>query len=262
MITDTAGDTLGLSAVTSSRADLDPTRVIDSMFSAKRFLDYTLSAILFVVTAPIVLVVMLLVKVTSRGPAIYSQTRLGMGGSEFQIHKIRTMWVDAEKHSGPTWSVPGDDRITPVGRFLRKSHLDELPQLWNVLRGEMSLVGPRPERPVIVSRLEQALPEYRHRVAVRPGVTGLAQVQLPPDTDLESVCLKLKCDLAFIEMSNIWLDIRLILCTALKVVGLQNAKTRELLRIPSLDKIEGTPNFQVLAHHAGTPLPFGMPAKA
>ena len=105
-----------------------------------------------------------------------------MEGKVFTIYKIRTMYQDSERHSGPTWCVPGDPRVTPVGRFLRWSHVDELPQLINVLMGEMSLVGPRPERPEFLAQLERALPDYRQRLTVRPGVTGLAQVQQPPDT--------------------------------------------------------------------------------
>ncbi len=253
---------LDLSPLTTARMNLEPPRVMVPMFYSKRILDLILSTILFVLTAPVILIVMLLVKMTSRGPAIYSQTRLGQNGREFQIHKIRTMWADAEKHSGPKWCVPGDERITPIGRFLRKSHLDELPQLWNVLRGEMSLVGPRPERPVIADRLEQALPEYRYRLSVRPGVTGLAQVQLPPDADLESVCLKLKCDLAYIETNTAWLDLRLIFCTALKVIGLQNARTRALLGIPSLDQIQGIEVTPVTDTQAIGHITFGLPVKA
>ena len=109
------------------------------------------------------------------------------------------MYQDSERHSGPTWSLPGDPRVTPVGRVLRWTHLDELPQLINVLMGEMSLVGPRPERPEFLAKLEHDLPDYRRRLAVRPGVTGLAQVQQPPDTDLASVRRKLNYDLYYVE---------------------------------------------------------------
>ena len=246
--------------MTKTITDLSPVMV--AMYPSKRIFDFALSTILFILTTPIILVVMILVKMTSRGPAFYSQTRLGLHGKEFQIHKIRTMGADAEKHSGPKWCIPNDERITPIGRFLRKTHLDELPQLWNVLRGEMSLVGPRPERPVIANQLEQVLPEYSRRLAVRPGVSGLAQVQLPPDTDLESVCLKLKCDLSYIETHTSWLDLRLIFCTALKVVGLQNCRTRELLRIPSLDRIEGVPVLRVESNQSLGHLNFVMPIKA
>ena len=113
-----------------------------------------------------------------RGPVIYSQTRLGQCGRPFTIYKIRTMLPNCEATTGPRWSTADGPRITPVGQFLRRAHLDELPQLWNILRGEMSLVGPRPERPEFVTQLEQAIPCYRERLAVRPGVTGMAQIQL------------------------------------------------------------------------------------
>src|SRR5207253_4196733 len=142
-------------------------------------------------------------------PVFYSQIRLGRGGKPFAIYKIRTMTHNCEKVSGAQWSTPGDARITPVGRFLRKTHLDELPQLWNVLRADMSLVGPRPERPEFVPKLEHALPRYRDRLAVRPGVSGLAQVQLPPDTDLASVRRKLAHDLFYVERMSFWLDLRI-----------------------------------------------------
>ena len=130
-------------------------------------------------------------------------------GRPFTLFKIRTMAHDCEKASGARWSTPGDPRITRVGAFLRKTHLDELPQLWNVLRGDMSLVGPRPERPEFTPLLEQVVPHYRDRLAVRPGVTGLAQVQLPADTDLDSVRRKLAYDLYYIRHLNGWLDLRL-----------------------------------------------------
>ena len=130
---------------------------------------------------------MLLVRLTSRGPGIYKQARVGKDGRKFMMYKIRTMRQDAEAASGPMWTQAHDPRVTFLGRVLRKLHLDELPQLFNVLKGEMSLVGPRPERPEFVRVLAEAIPGYRNRLAVRPGVTGLAQVNLPPDTDIASV---------------------------------------------------------------------------
>ena len=165
------------------------------------------------------IVAMLLVRLSSRGPAIYTQRRLGLGGKVFTIYKIRTMYQDSERHSGATWSLPGDPRVTPVGRVLRFTHLDELPQLINVLLGEMSLVGPRPERPEFLPKLERALPDYRRRLAVRPGVTGLAQVQQPPDSDLGSVRRKLNYDLYYADHITLWLDVRIVLATGLKCVG-------------------------------------------
>ena len=187
---------------------------------------------LLLLTAPIVIVAMVLVRLTSRGPALYQQERLGLGGEVFTIYKIRTMHRDSERHSGATWSLPGDPRITPVGRVLRSTHLDELPQLINVLLGEMSLVGPRPERPEFLPRLERAFPDYRRRLAVRPGVTGLAQVQQPPDTGLESVRRKLAYDLSYVDGMGPWLDLRIILATPLKCLGVPFAWIAVVLRLP------------------------------
>jgi lipopolysaccharide/colanic/teichoic acid biosynthesis glycosyltransferase len=194
---------------------------------------------LLVLTAPLIFVAVVLVKLTSRGPAFYSQTRLGLNGRPYLIHKIRTMYHNCERHTGPQWSRPGDPRITAVGRFLRLSHLDELPQLWNVLRGEMSLIGPRPERPEIAVPLDRAIAHYRGRLLVRPGVSGLAQVQLPPDTDLDSVRLKLSYDLYYVHYVSLGLDLRLILATVLYLFRVPFAFTRTLLRIPSGEVVEG-----------------------
>src|SRR5262249_35904144 len=150
---------------------------------------------LLALLGPLILGLAALVKLTSRGPAFYKQTRLGRGGSLFTIYKLRTMVDRCESLTGPRWALPRDPRVTGLGRFLRKSRLDELPQLLNVVRGEMSLVGPRPERPEFLPELERACPGYRERLAVRPGVTGLAQVQLPADTSVDSVRRKLAYDL-------------------------------------------------------------------
>jgi lipopolysaccharide/colanic/teichoic acid biosynthesis glycosyltransferase len=201
---------------------------------AKALLDVCLAVVLLILFTPLILFAMLLVKLTSRGPAIYSQTRLGLQGKPFTIYKIRTMRHQCESLTGAQWSKPGDSRITSTGKFLRKTHLDELPQLWNVLRGDMSLVGPRPERPEFVPQLEKAIPLYRTRLLVRPGVTGLAQVQLPPDTDLDSVRLKLAYDIHYVRQVNFWLDIRLIVATAGKMFGLSFATMRWLLGFPRM----------------------------
>src|SRR6266404_2021348 len=146
----------------------------DWYWRVKPWLDVLFALFLLVLAAPFILVAALLVKLTSRGPAFYSQVRLGLGGKPFSIRKLRTMYHNCERLSGPCWSSANDSRITPVGRFLRRSHIDELPQLWNVLCGEMSLVGPRPERPELIPTLARSIPGYRHRLEVRPGVTGLA----------------------------------------------------------------------------------------
>jgi lipopolysaccharide/colanic/teichoic acid biosynthesis glycosyltransferase len=204
----------------------------------KAALDFTLALLLLTLTAPVLLLAMLAVRLTSRGPALYSQTRLGKGGRPFTIYKLRTMVHRCESLTGARWSVPGDPRITPLGKFLRKTHLDELPQLWNVLRGDMSLVGPRPERPEFVPQLEQAIAHYRGRLLVKPGVTGLAQVQLPPDTDLASVCLKLAYDLHYVRHAGLWLDCRIILSTAFKMVAAPFGLLRRLFRFPDRALVE------------------------
>jgi lipopolysaccharide/colanic/teichoic acid biosynthesis glycosyltransferase len=206
--------------------------------SVKRALEVVLALVLLVVTAPLILASALLVKLTSRGPAFYTQTRVGLGGRPFTIYKIRTMIHNCESLTGPRWAIPGDPRVTRVGQFLRVSHLDELPQLLNVLRGDMSLIGPRPERPEFIGELERALPGYRSRLAVRPGVTGLAQVQLPADSDLESVRRKLQYDLYYVRASGPWLDFRLLCCTGLRMLGMPFRISGRLLRIPTKAVIE------------------------
>ncbi|MFL5242760.1 MAG: sugar transferase [Gemmataceae bacterium] len=200
--------------------------------------EFILACLLLVLTAPCMLIAALLVKMTSRGPAFYSQIRLGKNGQPYTIYKLRTMTHNCEVFSGPQWSAQGDSRVTAVGRFLRRSHLDELPQLWNVLRGEMSLIGPRPERPEFVPQLERSLPHYRARLYVKPGVTGLAQVQLPPDTDLGSVRRKLAYDLFYVRHMSPWMDFRILLCTGLKVLGVPFQLLSVLLRVPSKTSVE------------------------
>ena len=209
------------------------------MFDAiKVAVDFGLAAVLIVLAAPVMLLTALAVKLTSRGPVLYSQTRVGKNGKPFTLYKIRTMIHDCEKASGVRWSTPGDPRITPIGGVLRKTHLDELPQLWNVLRGEMSLVGPRPERPEFTPALERAIPHYRDRLGVRPGVTGLAQVQLPPDTDLASVRRKLAYDLYYIRYRGLWLDLRLIACTAVHMAGVPYRALCLLFAMPRTETVE------------------------
>jgi lipopolysaccharide/colanic/teichoic acid biosynthesis glycosyltransferase len=200
--------------------------------STKRGLDLVLALIMLPIAAPLMLVFMFVVRLNSRGPVIYSQRRLGLAGKVFTIYKIRTMYQDSERRCGPIWSVPGDPRVTPVGRFLRWSHIDELPQLINVLKGEMSLVGPRPERPEFLAQLERALPNYRQRLTVRPGLTGLAQVQQDPDSDLSSVRRKLNFDLCYLERMSLWLDLRVMVGTVLKCLGVPFGLIGRILQLP------------------------------
>ena len=145
---------------------------------------------------------------------------------------------DGKKQWRRDHKLRNDPRITPIGRFLRRTSLDELPQLWNVLRGEMSLIGPRPERPEFVPGLARAVSRYLDRLLVRPGVTGLAQVQLPADTDVESVRRKLTYDLYYIDHMSFWLDLRLVLGTAFKVVHVPFAVSQKLLRLPDCRVVE------------------------
>jgi lipopolysaccharide/colanic/teichoic acid biosynthesis glycosyltransferase len=205
---------------------------------AKVLQEACFALVLLILTAPLILLAALLVKLTSRGPVFYSQIRLGRGGRPYRIYKIRTMTHNCESTTGAMWCKAGDSRITAVGGFLRRTHLDELPQLWNVLRGDMSMVGPRPERPEFVPKLAQAIPAYRERLLVRPGITGLAQVQLAPDTDLNSVRRKLAFDLYYVENAGLSLDLRLMLCTALSMIGVPFSVAGKLCFVPSGDEIE------------------------
>jgi lipopolysaccharide/colanic/teichoic acid biosynthesis glycosyltransferase len=204
----------------------------------KAVLDRAVALTLLVLGGPLILGLALLVKLTSRGPAFYTQARLGRHGVPFTIYKLRTMVNKCESLTGPRWSIPGDPRVTGLGRFLRRSHLDELPQLLNVLRGDMSLIGPRPERPEFLPELESACPRYRERLAVRPGVTGLAQVQLPPDTSVLSVRRKLTYDLYYIRHLGPGLDLSLLVCTALYALGLPFHVGGRLLRVPHGETVE------------------------
>jgi lipopolysaccharide/colanic/teichoic acid biosynthesis glycosyltransferase len=191
-----------------------------------------LAAVLLVAAFPVLGIAALLIKLTSRGPVIYTQSRVGFAGRRFTIYKLRTMSHNCEATSGIRWATKRDSRVTLFGRLLRATHIDELPQLWNVIRGDMSLIGPRPERPQIVAVLEQKIADYSLRHAVRPGVTGLAQIQLPPDTDLESVRHKLALDLVYIQKRTGWLDFRIAIGTLLKVAAVPFRWIRVILALP------------------------------
>jgi lipopolysaccharide/colanic/teichoic acid biosynthesis glycosyltransferase len=206
----------------------------------KNVCDCVVGQVLLLAVAPVVVLAAIAVRLTSRGPAFFFQRRLGFNGRVFKIVKLRTMTTDCERASGPRWSGPSDPRVTPVGRFLRRTHIDELPQLWNVIRGEMSLVGPRPERPEFLPRLSEAIPRYRDRLRVRPGMTGLAQIQLPPDRDLADVRRKLACDLYYVRQLNPWLDLRILMGTASYLLGLPFVWTRVLFRVPDLAEVEAS----------------------
>lgn len=195
---------------------------IPEYFAWKANLARGISAVLLVMGSPLIVFLTTLVYCTSRGPGIYSQKRIGKHGKEFTMYKIRTMRHDAEKETGPIWSQPNDPRLTFVGRIIRLLHLDELPQLYNVVRGDMCLVGPRPERPEIIDELREKIPGYLRRYRVLPGITGLAQIYLPPDVDIDSVRAKLVWDEEYIRLASLDLDIRILLCSALRMLGIRH----------------------------------------
>lgn len=205
----------------------------------KPILDYSLAIPLLVVFAPVMLLCGILIRLTSRGPAIYRQVRLGQYGVEFTIFKLRTMRDNCEAESGAVWAQKKDSRVTWIGWFLRATHLDEVPQLINILRGEMSLVGPRPERPDIVAKkLRPNIPNYDQRLAVKPGVTGLAQIYLPPDNEVPDAERKLQYDLHYIGRISFWTDVRLIACTGLRLFGISVRWLARMVGLPSPARIE------------------------
>jgi Undecaprenyl-phosphate glucose phosphotransferase len=180
----------------------------------KRAIDLAISSVALVVVAVPVGMIALLVKLTSKGSVFYRQERMGLDGKSFSIVKFRSMYDDAEQHTGPVWAIPGDPRVTPLGRFLRRANLDELPQLWNVLRGDMSLVGPRPERPHFVEEFKHKIPQYMLRHKVKAGLTGWAQVNgWRGNTPLEK---RIEYDLYYIENWSVRLDLKIMWLTLLR----------------------------------------------
>jgi len=189
------------------------------MSAGKRLLDVVLGTLGLMIGLPILALVALAVRLTSSGPVFYHQRRVGLHGRIFTVHKFRTMREDAEAKTGPVWaSKKGDPRVTPIGRFLRRSRLDELPQLWNVLKGEMSVVGPRPERPEFVTDLTRDIPYYGQRHVVRPGLTGWAQVRYTYGASAEDALQKLQYDLYYIKNLSIALDLYIIFETIRTVI--------------------------------------------
>ncbi len=180
---------------------------------AKRLFDLSSALLLLFIFFPLMILIALAIKADSPGPIIYRQRRLGKKGKVFTIYKFRSMRQDAEKHSGAVWAMQNDPRVTRIGRFLRATHLDELPQLINVIKGDMSLVGPRPERPEIAEQLARYIPNYWKRLQVKPGITGLAQVRYRYDSCLKDVKNKLRYDLFYIRKANFLLDLRILFDT-------------------------------------------------
>jgi lipopolysaccharide/colanic/teichoic acid biosynthesis glycosyltransferase len=203
--------------------------------------------VLMVPGLPMIGLLVILIRLTSRGPGVYRQERVGQNGRGFTMYKLRSMRSDAESKSGPVWSAPGSDsRVTRLGYWLRKLHLDELPQLFNVLRGEMSLIGPRPERPEFVKVLAESIPGYMDRLRVAPGITGLAQINLPPDTDLNSVRRKLVLDLEYIETASLVLDVRMFVCTLFRLIGIKGDTAMQVMWLTRTVHLKETPELTTL----------------
>lgn len=184
----------------------------------KRISDVVVSFLILVLTLPMSFFVAVAIKLDSKGPVLFKQERIGMNGKKFKIYKFRSMYQDAEKNTGPVWSTKNDPRVTRVGKILRKLRIDEIPQFVNVLKGEMSLVGPRPERPYFVEQLSGQIPYYKRRLKVRPGITGWAQVKHKYDESIEDVKIKLRYDLFYIENMSLRMDIKILARTILVVL--------------------------------------------
>lgn len=196
----------------------------------KRLLDMFVAVVGLALTVPLVVVTAILIKLTSRGPIFYRQERLGRDSVPFMVLKFRTMFEDAESKSGPVWAADDDPRITPIGKWLRKFRVDEIPQLLNVLRGDMSLVGPRPEREVFIKKLSEKLPFYSERLLVPPGLTGWAQVMHPYTASIEESRRKLQFDLYYIKHMSFFLDVFILVLTVKTVLfGHERAKPAQRL---------------------------------
>ncbi|NWF90907.1 MAG: sugar transferase [Ignavibacteriaceae bacterium] len=184
----------------------------------KRILDISVSLLILIVSSPIIIIAAIAIKLDSKGPVFFKQERCGLNNKTFKILKFRSMVHDAEKKTGPVWSHKGDPRITRVGNIIRKIRIDEIPQMINVLKGEMSLVGPRPERPFFVEKLSEQIPYYKRRLKVRPGITGWAQVKHKYDESVEDVKIKLRYDLFYIENMSLRMDFKILVRTVFVVL--------------------------------------------
>jgi len=183
----------------------------------KEVVDLIMGLALLLAVSPILLLCGVLIKLSSRGPVFYVQNRVGKDGVVFSMYKLRTMRADAEVGTGAVWAARSDPRIIPACRWMRRSHVDELPQLRNVIMGDMSLVGPRPERPEILGELEKTYPDVSRRLAVRPGITGLAQVRNGYDTSVDNFRHKLQGDLEYISKRRWRQEVRILMATVFKL---------------------------------------------
>jgi exopolysaccharide biosynthesis polyprenyl glycosylphosphotransferase len=188
---------------------------LDTLYSKhlKRIIDIFIGTISLISIFPFWILIALGIKIDSKGPILYKQERIGMDGEKFLINKFRTMVLNAEDDTGPVWSGKDDSRITSFGSFLRRFHLDETPQLINIIYGDMASIGPRPERPYFIERLEKKYPFYKRRLKIRPGVSGWAQIKQPYDEKYEDVHQKLKYDFFYIENLSFRLDLKILLGT-------------------------------------------------
>lgn len=184
----------------------------------KRLIDILVSFVIGLITLPITIFTAIAIRLDSKGPILFTQERCGLNGEVFKVYKFRSMREDAEKISGPVWSSKDDPRVTKVGKFIRKVRIDELPQMINVLKGEMSLVGPRPERPFFVEKLAEEIPLYKRRLKVKPGLTGWAQVKHKYDESIEDVKTKLRYDLFYIENMSLRMDFKILFRTIFVVL--------------------------------------------
>jgi len=192
--------------------------------AAKRAIDLLVATLTVLATLPLMALIALAVKLDSPGPVLFRQQRVGRHGRIFVLKKFRSMHIDAEQASGAVWASRADPRVTRMGRFLRHSRLDELPQVFNVLRGEMSFIGPRPERPEFVHMLEQRIPFYRERLAVKPGITGWAQVRHQYTASVNDTLEKLEYDLYYIKNVSLFLDLLILLATIQVVLFAKGAR--------------------------------------
>jgi sugar transferase (PEP-CTERM system associated) len=195
-----------------------------ALMVAKRLIDVLASAAGLILGAPLLVAVAAAIRWTSAGPVFYHQTRVGERGRPFGLHKFRTMRIDAEAATGPVFASEQDPRVTPIGNFLRRTRLDELPQLWNILRGEMSLVGPRPERPEFVKDLTDEIPFYGQRHVVKPGLTGWAQVRYAYAATVADTMEKLQYDLFYIKNLSMLLDLLIIFSTVKTVLRREGSR--------------------------------------
>ncbi|MFZ7942306.1 MULTISPECIES: sugar transferase [Bacillaceae] len=225
---------------------IKPPNISISQRFLKRGFDVLISFLLLVIASPLLLALFLFIPLTSKGPALYKQERIGQKGNPYMIYKFRSMIQDAEERTGPVLATDRDPRITAIGRFIRAVRLDELPQLLNVLKGDMSIVGPRPEREYFINQFKQKLPEYHYRLTVKPGITGLAQVLANYTTPVED---KLRFDLLYVHNYSFWLDVKILFQTIRVVLQPEQAQgLKEENNLPNQRLLKSLKKKKVMNH--------------